>query len=113
MRPCPKCGSVGAYALRTRKIFRCKECKHNFSETSGTLWHSPKMTPEKRDKIINSLKEGHNPRQVSIILGIEYKTVWQIAKKIQAKPQWRRVDDRAPRRFSGAKGERDGKSSSS
>jgi hypothetical protein len=47
------------------------------------------MAPEKRQEVIRLLEAGNNPRQVSIGLGIQYKTVWQIAKKIHAKPKWR------------------------
>ena len=41
---CPKCGCLGAYEYRARRIFRCRECKAQFSVTSGTIFASRKMS---------------------------------------------------------------------
>jgi hypothetical protein len=36
---CPCCGSCSKhYFLKTRKQWRCKDCSHTFSVTSGTLF---------------------------------------------------------------------------
>ncbi|WP_369452510.1 transposase [Aeromonas caviae] len=35
---CPCCGVVDVhYFIRTRNQWRCKDCKHTFSVTSGTI----------------------------------------------------------------------------
>ena len=36
---CPRCGSIGAYTITTRRKFKCKSaaCYHQFSPTSGTM----------------------------------------------------------------------------
>lgn len=81
-RPCPKCGCPESYALRTRRgVYRCKACTHSFSETSGTLWHSPKIPPETRHQILEAADTGASILSISKSLGIQYKTVWNTIKK--------------------------------
>src|SRR5580692_8229353 len=43
---CPKCGSVDLWHLSKRKMWRCKaeECGCQFSITSGTIFHSRKLS---------------------------------------------------------------------
>lgn len=82
MRPCPMCGCETSYALKTRKIYRCTACAHDFTETSKTIWASPKMPADKRAEIIRRLGNS-NPRRVSIEMGVDYKTAWNIAKKLK------------------------------
>jgi transposase-like protein len=40
---CPRCGCIGAYAISTRRKFKCQACYHQFSVTSGTIFASRKM----------------------------------------------------------------------
>ena len=41
---CPSCGAVAKhYFLGTRKQWRCKDCKHTFSVTSGTIFANHKL----------------------------------------------------------------------
>lgn len=40
---CPKCGSVEAFHISTRRKFKCKGCHHQFSVTSGTIFASRKL----------------------------------------------------------------------
>lgn len=40
---CPRCGSLDNYAYKTRKLYRCKGCSHQFSVTSGTIFASRKL----------------------------------------------------------------------
>ena len=39
---CPRCGCLGVYSFKSRPIFKCKECDHQFSVTSGTIFASRK-----------------------------------------------------------------------
>ena len=41
---CPRCGSLDAYSIPTRRKFKCAGCYHQFSVTSGTILASRKMT---------------------------------------------------------------------
>jgi transposase-like protein len=41
---CPDCATVGKhYFISTRKQWRCKDCKHTFSVTSGTIFDFHKL----------------------------------------------------------------------
>lgn len=40
---CPVCSNEGAYKITTRRKFKCKNCHHQFSVTSGTIFASRKM----------------------------------------------------------------------
>lgn len=40
---CPKCGANSPYALRNRRMFTCRGCKHQFTPTSGTPYQSHKV----------------------------------------------------------------------
>jgi hypothetical protein len=40
---CLHCGGTEIYSYTTRRIFKCKACRKQFSVTSGTLFHSRKM----------------------------------------------------------------------
>jgi len=40
---CPRCGCVGAYEYKSRPLFKCKECGHQFSVTSGTIFSGRKL----------------------------------------------------------------------
>lgn len=35
---CPSCGAIGKHFQRTRKQWRCRDCNHTFSGTSGTIF---------------------------------------------------------------------------
>lgn len=80
---CPRCQSTEYYILQGRKSVRCKRCKRDFSETSGTIWKSSKIDPTRRQTIIDWLDQGKNPHFISVVMGIQYKTIWGIAKKLQ------------------------------
>jgi len=40
---CPKCGSLDSYHITTRRKFKCKDCAHQYSVTSGTIFASRKL----------------------------------------------------------------------
>ncbi len=41
---CPKCGCVDLYWFQTRKVWKCKGCKAEFSVTSGTIFSNRKLS---------------------------------------------------------------------
>jgi transposase-like protein len=79
---CPHCGCLDVYGFRCRPIWRCKECRRQFSATSGTLFHSRKLPP--RDYLLaiavfaNGAK-GHSALQLSRDLDCQYKTAFVLA----------------------------------
>ena len=40
---CPRCGSLKAYNVTRGRRFKCGDCKHQYSATSGTIFSSRKM----------------------------------------------------------------------
>lgn len=81
---CPRCQSTEYYILQGRKTVRCKQCSHDFSETSGTVWKSSKLAPETRQSVIDMLDQGENRYAISVATGLPYKTVRLIAKRLSA-----------------------------
>jgi transposase-like protein len=84
---CPCCGSIEKhYYLKTRKQYRCKECFHTFSVTSGTLFASHKKDLKVYLLAIalftNSAKS-ISALQLSRDLDIQYKTAWVLSHKIR------------------------------
>jgi transposase-like protein len=41
---CPDCGSLDHYKITSRRRFKCADCKHQYSVTSGTIFASRKMS---------------------------------------------------------------------
>ncbi|WMS42528.1 IS1595 family transposase [Acuticoccus sp. MNP-M23] len=85
---CPRCGSVEAYSITTRRKFKCRqaECRHQFSVTSGTIFASRKM--DFTDLLgaiaifVNAVK-GVFALQLSRDLCVQYKTAFVLAHKLR------------------------------
>jgi transposase-like protein len=83
---CSRCGCLDSYTYKTRKVFRCKACSHQFTVTSGTIFASRKLPI--RDYLlaiaifVNGVK-GHNALQLSRDLDVQYKTAYVLSHKIR------------------------------
>lgn len=83
---CPACGCVDHYDLKTRNVWKCKACSKQFSETSGTVFHSRKL--QIRDILgaiavfINGAK-GYSALQLSRDLCVDYKTAFVLLHKVR------------------------------
>jgi transposase-like protein len=83
---CPRCGCLDSYTYKTRKVFRCKGCAHQFTVTSGTIFSSRKMSI--RDYLlaiaifVNGAK-GHSALQLSRDLSCNYKSAYVLAMKLR------------------------------
>jgi transposase-like protein len=83
---CPRCGCLDAYRYKTRKVFRCKGCGHQYTITSGTIFASRKMPV--RDYLlaiaifVNGAK-GHSALQLSRDLNCQYKSAYVLAMKLR------------------------------
>ncbi len=83
---CPRCGCLDSYSYKTRKVFRCKGCSHQFTVTSGTIFASRKMPI--RDYLlaiaifVNGAK-GHSALQLSRDLDCQYKSAYVLAHKLR------------------------------
>jgi transposase-like protein len=85
---CPKCGCLGAYGFRRGKAlrFECKECKKEFSITSGTLFASHKLPLRAYLAAIaifcNEVK-GKSMLAMSRDLGLSYKSAFVLCHKMR------------------------------
>lgn len=86
---CPTCGGLDAYEARRPSgslRFRCKQCRKDFTITSGTLFASHKMPLRGYLAAIavamNEVK-GKSALALSRDLGASYKAVWVLLHKIR------------------------------
>lgn len=83
---CPRCGSLEAYEISSRRKFKCAGCRHQFSVTSGTILASRKMSFVDLLAAIcifvNAVK-GISALQLSRDLDCQYKTAFVLAHKLR------------------------------
>jgi transposase-like protein len=83
---CPRCGCFAVNEYKSRPIFKCKGCGHQFSITSGTVFASRKMPV--RDILlaialfVNGAK-GMSALQMSRNLDVQYKSAYVLLHKIR------------------------------
>ena len=84
---CPVCGSCHKhYWLKTRKQWRCKDCKHTFSVTSGTLFAHHKLplqTYIASIALFTNTAKGFSALQLSRDLDVQYKTAFVLMHKMR------------------------------
>jgi transposase-like protein len=83
---CPECGCLEHYNLKSRPVWKCKGCKKQFSLTSGTIFHSRKLSI--RDilgaiAIFTNGAKGYSALQLSRDLGIDYKCAFVLGHKLR------------------------------
>ena len=91
---CPRCGCEGAFELAARdgrsfsNRFRCrqKECRHDFSVTSGTIFQGRKLsfrTILQAVALSTQSVKGKAALQISRELSVQYKTAWVLSHKLR------------------------------
>jgi len=84
---CPRCGSVKAWYIRTRKIMDCKHCRAKTSITAGTIFHKTRTPLRKWYWLIYRMatdKVGTSVVEMQRLLDIkDYKTAWLMAHKVR------------------------------
>jgi transposase-like protein len=83
---CPRCGCTEHYNLKSRPVWKCKACSKQFSLTSGTIFHSRKLTL--RDilgaiAIFTNGAKGYSALQLSRDLGCDYKSCFVLLHKLR------------------------------
>lgn len=92
---CPECGSCDSYDLKTRPVYKCKDCYKQFSITSGCTFASRKLAI--RDYLaaiaifVNGAK-GYSALQLSRDLAIDYKTAFILLHKVREAIELARED---------------------
>lgn len=84
---CPCCGSLEKhYFLKTRFQYRCKECFHTFSVTSGTIFANHKKPLQiylLAIALFTNAVKSISALQLSRDLDVQYKTAWVLSHKIR------------------------------
>lgn len=83
---CPRCSGVEHYHLETRALWKCKACSKQFSLTSGTIFHSRKLSL--RDilgaiAIFTNGAKGYPALQLARDLGCDYKSCFVLLHKMR------------------------------
>jgi transposase-like protein len=83
---CPRCGTVSPSYLRSRRIWKCKGCKQQFSVKVGTIFED---SPLGLDKWLPALwllanaKNGISSYELGRALGVTQKTAWFMLSRIR------------------------------
>lgn len=87
---CPKCEAVETSYISTRNVWKCKECKKQFSVKVGTIFEDSAL---KLDKwlvaiwLIANAKNGISSYELHRALGITQKSAWFVLHRIRAAMQ--------------------------
>jgi len=88
---CPHCGGVRQWKIRTKSarpgVYKCRECRKQYSVTVGTVMHSSKLSLRKwimAFHLMCSSKKGVSALQLQRNLGLRsYKTAWHLSHRIR------------------------------
>lgn len=88
---CPHCGSDRkAWGLSGKShrpgLYRCADCKDQFTVTVGTVFHRSKVPLNKwimATYLMCANKKGMSSNQLSRILGVTVKTAWFMTRRIR------------------------------
>lgn len=85
---CPRCGCVEVYTYAARRIWKCrdKDCAHQFSVTSGTVFSNRKLPIQDylaAIAIFVSAVKGVSALQLGRDLDVSYKTAYVLAMKLR------------------------------
>ena len=83
---CPKCEKTETSFLTTRKIWKCKSCKKQFSVKVGTIFED---SPISLDKwltamwLLTNAKNGISSYEIHRAIGVTQKTAWFMMHRIR------------------------------
>jgi transposase-like protein len=83
---CPRCGCMEVSFLSTRRIWKCKGCKRQFSVRVGTIWED---SPLGFDKWLPAMwltvnsKNGISSHELGRAIGVTQKTAWHLSHRIR------------------------------
>lgn len=83
---CPECGSVHIYNPSAGQIHICADCFNRFSDTSGTIFHSTKLSLSKWLVAIYMFvtqSRGISSYNLSRLIGVSQPTAWKMLTKIR------------------------------
>lgn len=83
---CPRCGSAKHSYISTRRLWKCRACKRQFSVKVGTIFEG---SPLGLDKWLPAVWAAANPesgissRELGRALGVTQKSAWFMLRRIQ------------------------------
>ncbi len=83
---CPRCNSPASYFLSTRRVWKCRDCKKQFSVKVGTIFED---SPIGLDKWLPAMwmlvnaKNGVSSYEIGRALGVTQKTAWFMTHRIR------------------------------
>jgi len=85
-RACPHCGSLKNYKFKSGKLFKCGDCKKQFTAKVGTIFtdtHIPLKKWFMAIYLLTSRKKGTSSVQMSKDLKITQKSAWFMLQRIR------------------------------
>lgn len=83
---CPKCESKKVSYLSTRRVWKCKECKKQFSVKAGTLMEDSALGLDRwlaAIWLIANAKNGVSSYEIGRSLGVTQKSAWFLLHRIR------------------------------
>ena len=84
---CPKCGSVNEhYYLKTRRVWKCKDCKKQFSIKVGTIFEDSAIPLSKwlpSMWMLVNCKNGISSYELARAIGVTQKSAWFMLHRIR------------------------------
>lgn len=85
---CPRdgCGSADVQAITTRKLWRCKECRRQFSVRVGTIFEASPIPFSKwlpAFWLLANTKNGTSSCELARAIGVTQKTAWFMLHRIR------------------------------
>ena len=85
-RFCPHCGATRTYKYASGKLYKCGECRKQFTATVGTIFEGSHIPLQKwfyAAFLNTSLKKGISSIQLAKYLGITQKSAWFMLQRIR------------------------------
>src|SRR6202035_761775 len=83
---CPRCGEAEPLFLATRRLWKCRGCKKQFSAKVGTIFEDSPIALEKWLPalwLVVNCKNGISSYEIARALGVTQKTAWFMAHRIR------------------------------
>jgi transposase-like protein len=85
-RVCPRCGSREHSYLSTRRLWKCKACKRQFSVKVGTVFEGSTLGLDKwlpAVWVVANLETGVSSRALARAVGVTQKSAWFMLRRIR------------------------------
>src|SRR2546421_4895915 len=83
---CPRCGSTEYSYLKTRRVWKCKSCKKQYSVKLGTIFEDSAIGLDKwlvAIWLIANSKNGISSHELARSLGLSQKSGWFVLHRIR------------------------------